>query len=88
MHAAEDIHQPVPSLQAAAAQLDQSPSSPGPSLDSVDSEADMVEQAALARQSTDSSEQSSAPSVDSEGDQAPLELRMPSAAAKYACNGP
>ena len=58
--------------------------SPGP----VDVEADMVEKAALAGHASDSSEQSSAPSVDSDNDQAPLELRMPSSAAKYACNGP
>ena len=79
--------QPVPS-DPALTQIDSSPDSPAASPKPVDLEAIMVEQAALAGICSDTSEQSSASSVDSDNDQAPLELRMPGSAAKYACSGP
>ena len=79
--------QPVPS-DPALTQIDSSPDSPAASPKPVDLEAIMVEQAALAGICSDTSERSSASSVDSDNDQAPLELRMPGSAAKYACSGP
>ncbi|CAE7361723.1 unnamed protein product, partial [Symbiodinium necroappetens] len=69
-------------------QLEESQPSPPPQPTPIDVEAEMVEEAALARQASDSSAQSSVSSLDSEGDQAPLELRMPGSACKYARNGP
>ncbi|CAE7327448.1 unnamed protein product, partial [Symbiodinium necroappetens] len=88
LHAAEEALVSAAQPPAAPTQLDASLESPASSPLPCDVEADMVEKAALDRQGTDSSEQSSASSVDSDNDQAPLELRMPSSAAKYACNGP